>query len=137
MHFKKLGLILLAAQFIPVGKGLLKGYRKSGMKVERRTEGRRTHTCDRERRGNASTVSVCKTHPVVLPIYNDQVFFLNILLFSQQHRAAEGKVNTFFIFPISLYFPPLYFYINTENKHTHKTLQYITHRRKSHVIPTE
>lgn len=48
MHFKKLGLILSAAQFIPVGMGLLKGYRKSGMEVERRTVGRCTYICDRE-----------------------------------------------------------------------------------------
>lgn len=47
MHFKKLGVILLV-QFIPVGMGLLKGYRKSGMKVQRTTVGRCIHICGRE-----------------------------------------------------------------------------------------
>lgn len=86
------------------------------MNVERRTVGRCTHICGREGEENASTVSICKTQPIVLPIYNNQVifFFLNIVLLAQQHRRAEEKINTDFIFPISLYFPPLFLYINTE-----------------------
>lgn len=128
MHFKKLSLTLLAAQFIPGGKGLLKGYRKSGMKMERRTVGR-TYMAERERKCFHSICMQNPSHSLANLKWPGIFFFLNIALLKTWD--SREKNNHLIHIPISLYFPPLFLYINIE------ILKINIHTKQSNILPTE